>query len=228
MSIADNLSQIRQRLEQACQRVERSSSSVRLVAVSKTFPSDIVSEAAKAGQTLFGENRVQEAGAKIEALRGQGLQWHLIGSLQSNKARKAVELFDVIESIDSLELARRVNDLAGQVGKSMPLLVQVRLGDEATKHGVDPANLDSLLCRLFELPNLQVQGLMTIPPFVGPVKVRPYFRQLRELRDGWNDAHPEQLLKELSMGMSADFESAIEEGATLVRIGTALFGERQA
>jgi len=228
-NIQENLAGVRQRIEAACRRAGRPAASVRLVAVSKTFAAETVQHAAAAGQQVFGENRIQEAATKIEALRSANLRWHLIGHLQSNKARKAVELFDLIESIDSLELAARVSDIAGKLGKRMPVLLQVHLGNEETKHGFDPERLREQLPELLAFPHIDVRGLMAIPPFLeDPEKVRPYFRQLRTVRDHWNAENPSLVLTELSMGMSSDFEVAIEEGATSIRVGTGLFGKRVA
>ncbi|MGI8785189.1 MAG: YggS family pyridoxal phosphate-dependent enzyme [Acidobacteriota bacterium] len=226
-NIQENLAGVRQRIEAACRRAGRPATSVRLVAVSKTFAAEAVQNAAAAGQQVFGENRIQEAATKIEALRSANLRWHLIGHLQSNKARKAVELFDLIESIDSLELAARVSDIAGKLGKRMPVLLQVHLGNEETKHGFDPEQLREQLPELLAFPHMDVRGLMAIPPFLeDPEKVRPYFLQLRTVRDRWNAENPSLVLTELSMGMSSDFEVAIEEGATLIRVGTGVFGKR--
>jgi len=228
-NIQENLAGVRQRIEAACRRAGRPAASVRLVAVSKTFAAEAVQHAAAAGQQVFGENRIQEAATKIEALRSANLRWHLIGHLQSNKVRKAVELFDLIESIDSLELAARVSDIAGKLGKRMPVLLQVHLGNEETKHGFDPERLREQLPELLAFPHADVRGLMAIPPFLeDPEKVRPYFRQLRTVRDRWNAENPSLVLTELSMGMSSDFEVAIEEGATLIRVGTGVFGKRDA
>ena len=201
-----------------------------LVAVSKTHPAERIREAFEVGQLDFGENKVQEGETKIEALgslRSAGLRFHLIGHLQSNKAKKAVGLFDVIHSVDSLDLARKLAATAAELGKVQEVLVQADLAGEATKHGVSDGALLPALEALRALPGLRVQGLMILPPFADdPEQTRPYFRRLRELRDR---AASEGLLagSELSMGMSHDFEVAIEEGATIVRVGTAIFGERK-
>ena len=229
--IAANLRAVRERIARAASRGGRSERSITLVAVSKTHPPERVREAFEAGQLAFGENKVQEGEAKIAALgslREAGLRWHLVGHLQSNKARKAVGLFDVIHSVDSVDLARKLAAAAAEAGKVQDVLVQTDLAGEATKHGVSEAALLPALEALRGLASLRVQGLMILPPFEDdPEKTRSYFRRLRDLRDR---AANEALLAgpELSMGMSHDFEVAIEEGATIVRVGTAIFGERKA
>ena len=228
--IAANLRAVRERIARAASLGGRSERSVTLVAVSKTHAAERVREAKDAGQLAFGENKVQEAEAKIAALaslRPAGLVWHLVGHLQSNKAKKAVGLFDVIHSVDGLDLARKLAAAAFEAGKVQDVLVQADLAGEATKHGVSEAELLPALETLRGLASLRVQGLMILPPFEDdPEKTRPYFRRLRALRDR---ASTEGLLagSELSMGMSHDFEVAIEEGATIVRVGTAIFGERK-
>lgn len=200
-----------------------------LVAVSKTFPPEAIERAVSAGQRSFGENRVQEAEPKIVALRRRHqLEWHLVGHLQSNKASRAAELFDFVHSLDSVKLAARFSHACQELGKSMSVLIQVDLGHEPTKFGADPSQVREILAAAPGLVGIRINGLMTLPPFFDdPEKARPYFIELRELRD--------QLEKEqagclgqghLSMGMSHDFEVAIREGATMVRIGTAIFGER--
>jgi pyridoxal phosphate enzyme (YggS family) len=196
-----------------------------LLAVTKGQPSDVVSEAARLGLALFGENKVQEAKAKIPNCSGR-LRWHMIGHLQSNKCRDAVELFEMIQSVDSLHLAEEINKRAEQAGRSIPILLEVNAVGEASKFGYRPEQLLADLPRINALPRLEVHGLMTVPPWTtDPNRLRPIFRELRELK-----ARAEQTLgaplPQLSMGMSGDFELAIEEGATLVRIGTALFGPR--
>lgn len=229
--IAANLDAVRERIARAASRGGRSERDVTLVAVSKTHPAERVREAFESGQRVFGENKVQEGEAKIKALAAlhpAGLRWHLIGHLQSNKARKAAALFDVIHSVDGLDLARKLASAAAEDGKVQAVLVQVDLAGEATKHGVSEEALRPTLEALRSLASLKVQGLMILPPLEDdPEKARPYFRRLRALRDL---AAKEGLLAggELSMGMSHDFEVAIEEGATLVRVGTAIFGERKA
>ncbi len=222
--IQERLAAVRRRIEAAAARSGRPNSAVTLVAVSKTMPAAAIREAVSAGVKILGENRVQEAREKIEALPGAA-EWHLIGHLQTNKAKLAVSLFDCIHSLDSVRLAQELGRHAEEAGRRLCCLVEVNLGEEAQKSGVDAAEVRPLLEAARRLPQLSVQGLMTIPPFLpGPESVRPFFRRLRELRDrleaeGWT-------LPDLSMGMSHDFEVAIEEGATLVRIGTAIFGSR--
>jgi pyridoxal phosphate enzyme (YggS family) len=220
----ERLAAVRRRIETAAARSGRPSSAVTLVAVSKTMPATAIREAVSAGVKILGENRVQEAREKIEALPGAA-EWHLIGHLQTNKARLAVGLFDCIHSLDSVRLAQELGRHAEEAGRRLRCLVEVNVGEEAQKSGIGAADVRPLLEAAQRLPPLSVHGLMTIPPFLsGPELVRPFFRRLRELRDrleseGWT-------LPDLSMGMSHDFEVAIEEGATLVRIGTAIFGSR--
>lgn len=227
-TVAENIEAIRARIRAAAKRAGREPDSVRLVAVSKRQSPATIREAMAAGQVLFGENYLQEAQDKVAAL-GHGLIWHCIGHLQSNKARIAAEVFDCIETIDRLKLARALEARLAELGKIMPVLVQVNVGGEAQKAGVAP-NEAARLCReLQQFPHLIVQGLMTMPPFVDdPEESRGCFRQLyvlgQELAGKGLIGRHGQL--ELSMGMSGDFEVAIEEGATLVRVGTALFGER--
>jgi pyridoxal phosphate enzyme (YggS family) len=227
--ISANLAAVRERMERAAARSGRDPGTVALVAVSKTFSPDHVREAFASGQRLFGENKVQEAEAKISALedlRAQGLRWHLVGHLQSNKARRAAALFDCIHSVDSLDLGRKLAQVGAEASRPLEVLIQVDLAGEATKHGLSEEGLFPVLEGLRAQPGLRVDGLMILPPYEDdPEKTRPYFRRLRELRDR---ARAEGLLArdDLSMGMSHDFEVAIEEGATLVRVGTAIFGER--
>jgi pyridoxal phosphate enzyme (YggS family) len=222
--IQERLAAVQRRIETAAARSGRPSSTVTLVAVSKTMPAAAIREAVSAGVKILGENRVQEAREKIEALPGAA-EWHLIGHLQTNKAKLAVGLFDCIHSLDSVRLAQELGRHAEEAGRRLRCLVEVNLGEETQKSGVDAAEVRPLLEAARRLPQLSVQGLMTIPPFLpDPESVRPFFRRLRDLRDrleseGWT-------LPDLSMGMSHDFEVAIEEGATLVRIGTAIFGSR--
>ena len=203
------------------------------MAVSKTHPAEAIVEAVAAGVSLFGENRVQEFAQKSVALGEADLpsaQFHLIGHLQSNKSAKAVELFDGIDSLDSLRLAERLNEAATARSEKLPVLLEIKLSHEETKTGLvpDSSELAGLLERLPALSTLEVNGLMTVPPYdEDPEAARPYFRQLRELRERLCRAHPQLNFGELSMGMSGDFTVAIEEGATVVRIGTALFGERE-
>lgn len=227
--IAENLRRIRERIERAAARAGRPAEIIRLVAVSKTFPAEAVLEAAGAGQSCFGENRVQEAEGKIAALRAfPGLEWHLIGHLQSNKARRAAELFDMIHSLDSVRLAARISQAAEALGRRIPVLIQVDLGHEATKSGADERDLPEIVEAASALPGIRLDGLMTLPPlFDSPEAVRPYFARLRLLRETLQAGRPGCLgAGHLSMGMSHDFEAAIEEGATLIRVGTSVFGER--
>ncbi|QQS49253.1 MAG: YggS family pyridoxal phosphate-dependent enzyme [Acidobacteriota bacterium] len=231
-ALKERLDGVMARMAEACRRAGRSSSDVRLVAVSKTVSIERIREAIEAGVRILGENRVQEAAGKIPALReisdAAGVAWHFIGRLQSNKARRAVEIFDFIESIDSLKLAERVNTIAGELGRRVPVLIEVNLGEEASKSGAAAGDVPGICERMAGLENLSLRGLMTVPPFLEDLEeLRPFFRRLRKLRDeaiGAGIVGPE--FTELSMGMSHDFEVAIEEGATMVRIGTAIFGPR--
>jgi pyridoxal phosphate enzyme (YggS family) len=227
--IADRVAAVRDRIARAAARARRRPEDVTLVAVSKTHPADAVREAFAAGLRHFGENKVQEAEPKVEALQGlrkDGLRWHLVGHLQTNKARTAVALFDAIDSVDDVRLGQRLERAAEELRKPLPVLVQVKLGDEDTKAGLDEQHLFPTLEILRGSKRLHVQGLMTLPPFAeDPERLRPFFRRLRELRDKARDAGL-LLGNELSMGMSHDLEVAVEEGATQVRVGTALFGAR--
>lgn len=228
--IADRVAGVRERIARAAERASRPPDDITLVAVSKTFPAEAVRAAFAAGLRHFGENRVQEASAKITALtdlRASGLRWHLIGHLQSNKARKAAPLFDVIQSVDSVDLAERLARTSAEAGHTLRALVQVDLAGEAGKSGVPEAVVPDALERMRGLEGLRVTGLMVLPPYLEPEAVRPYFRRLRVLRDA---VAKEGLLDgdDLSMGMSHDFETAVEEGATMVRVGTAIFGQRTA
>jgi len=222
---------VEDRIAAACRRAGRPREEVRLMGVSKMHPAETLAEAARAGLTLFGENRVQEFDTKRSRLREldvSGAEVHLIGHLQSNKSARAAEIFDAIDSVDSLRLAERLNEAAGKLGKKLPVLLEIKLSDEPTKTGLEQKNseLQSLLEQL-PLPHLALRGLMTIAPLdENPETARACFRQLRSLRDKLAPQHPNLDLRELSMGMSGDFEIAIEEGSTLVRIGTALFGDR--
>jgi len=228
MSIAVRLSEVRARIDAAALGAGRDPSSVRLVAVSKTFPIDAVREAFAGGQRDFGENRVQEALEKIEAARDLDARWHLLGHLQTNKAKKAAPAFAMIQSVDSVELLRKLDAAAVEAGVAPELLVQVDLAGEATKFGARPEDVPAILEAAAGCRAAQVVGLMTIPPIPDtPEDARPWFRRLRELRDGWlSDGHSASVLRELSMGMSGDFEVAVAEGATIVRVGTAIFGSR--
>jgi hypothetical protein len=198
-----------------------------LVAVSKTVPASLVAAAIAAGQRVFGENRVQEALGKAETC-GRGVMWHLLGHLQRNKVKVAARLFDVVESLDSLELAADLDRRAGEEDRRLPVLVQVKVAQEPTKGGVPPREAPRLIETAARLPHLALIGLMTIPPPpVMPGDSRRWFASLRELRDGWDGIYcPRGTLRELSMGMSADYEAAIEEGATIVRLGSVIFGVR--
>jgi pyridoxal phosphate enzyme (YggS family) len=227
--IAENLHRVQRRIERAAERCGRDPATVRLVAVSKTVAADKVRQAVGAGARWLGENYIQEARAKIEALSDSRAAWHFIGHLQSNKARLAVELFELIHSVDSLKLARELDKQARRREKVQPILVQVNIAAEATKSGTAEAATPQLVRDIGRCDNLSVRGLMTMPPFFdAPEKARPYFRALRRLAERIADLDIEGVrMTELSMGMTGDFEVAIEEGATLVRIGTAIFGERQ-
>ena len=229
MTIADRLAEVRGRIAAAARSAGRDPSSIRLVAVSKTFPIDAIREAYAAGQCEFGENRVQEALEKIAACGDLEIRWHLLGHLQTNKAKKAAPAFSTIHSVDSVELLQKIDAAAADTGRAPELLIQVDLAGEATKFGVPPADVPRLFDAAFRCHTVRVAGLMTLPPIPeSPADARPWFRQLRELRDEWRAAGvPPSMLAELSMGMSGDFEVAIEEGSTMVRIGTAIFGSRQ-
>jgi pyridoxal phosphate enzyme (YggS family) len=225
-AIAQNLKEVQAAIAAAAQRAGRDPGEVRLVAVSKTVDLERLRAAIEAGHHLFGENYLQEAKAKIEVL-GRGISWHLVGHLQTKKAKGAVELFDLIHAVDRVKLARALEAAAARQGKIQDVLIQVNQGGEDTKSGVAPEEAPELLREIGRLPHLRLQGLMTMPPwFADPEAVRPYFRALRELRDGLRTLSGLPLL-ELSMGMSGDYAVAVEEGATLVRVGTAIFGGRR-
>jgi PLP dependent protein len=228
MSIAEKLKLVQARIAAAAKRAGRDPSSVRLVLVTKTVDVERVREALAAGAAVFGENRVQEAKGKIEKL-GAVADWHLIGRLQTNKAKYAVRLFSMIHSIDSLELALELDRQAAKCGKVQDALVEINIAGEASKAGVASENAADLIREASRLKHLSIKGLMTIPPFFDePEKSRPYFRGLRELAAKIGRENiPGVSLQELSMGMSGDFETAVEEGSTLVRVGTAVFGERR-
>ncbi|MBL7179332.1 MAG: YggS family pyridoxal phosphate-dependent enzyme [Desulfobacterales bacterium] len=222
------LQSIRTRIEKAAKGCGRNPESVRLVAVIKTVPIHRVREAIEAGVTILGVNYVQEARTKMSELAAHPISWHFIGHLQSNKAKVAVRLFDLIHSVDTLKLARELNKHAGNINKIQEILVQVNIGEEAAKSGVALQDTQQLLEHISALDHLAVKGLMSMPPFFNdPEKVRPFFSALRELRDRLGQHLPHVTLNELSMGMTGDFEVAVKEGATLVRIGTAIFGERK-
>lgn len=224
--IAENLAAVRGQIAAACVRAGRPVDTVRLLAVSKTHGAEAVRAAAACGQFQFGENRVQEAAAKIPECPG-GLQWHLIGHLQSNKAALAARLFDWVHSVDSAKLLELLDRQAGEAGRILQVLVQVNVSGERSKSGLAPEAVPEVLVLGNRLRNVQVCGLMTIPPLAeDPEKTRPFFRRLRELRDGWAE-RLELGLPELSMGMTHDLSTAIEEGATFVRVGTGIFGARE-
>jgi pyridoxal phosphate enzyme (YggS family) len=231
MSIAANISSIQQRISAAARRAGRSVDDIALMAVSKTQPPERIREAYDAGQCLFGENRVQEFAGKAGALQDlQAAAWHMIGHLQTNKAAKTAELFRAVDSVDSLKLAEKLDAAARTLGKKLDVLIEINVGGEAAKSGValNSHALEELLIAAPRLEALVFRGLMTVPPFTDdPQGARPYFRKLRELRDAIAARKlPSIALDELSVGMSHDFEVAIEEGSTCVRVGTAIFGER--
>ncbi len=227
MSVIENIGFVQARIRAACERSGRRTEDVRLVAVSKTVPPEFIRQAHAAGLRDFGENRVQEAAAKRQVLSDLVATWHLIGHLQSNKAKLACQLFDWVQSVDSLHIAERINLFAAG-GRKLPVLLEVNLGKEASKFGVEEAEVIRLAQGVGRLEGLELRGLMTLPPFFGEAEeVRPYFRRLRELARLIEDQNlPGVSMRELSMGMSHDFEIAIEEGATIVRVGTAIFGAR--
>lgn len=231
MSVADNIASVREQVRLAAVRAGRAPSEITLMAVSKTFPADRIRAAYLAGIRHFGENRVQEYSGKIGALIDlTEAHWHMIGHLQTNKAAKAVELFEAVDSVDSLKLAQKLNEAAGKVGRKLAVLIEVNLGGEAAKTGLAPDSreMNEIFAAAPSLEHLEIRGLMTIPPFADdPWQVRPFFRRLRQLRDQIAARQlPSLDLSVLSMGMSHDFEAAIEEGSTCVRVGTAIFGER--
>lgn len=228
-SLAERLAGVRRRIGRAAAQAGRDPSGIRLVAVSKTHPPEAVREALDAGVRVFGENKVQEALEKIPAVGREGAEWHLIGHLQKNKARKAVRGFDLIHTLDSVALAERLERICAEEERAeLPVLVQVDLADEESKFGIKEKNLPELTGFLRGCRHLKFRGLMIIPPFLeDPEEVRPYFRRLRELRDELAaDGAFGETPGELSMGMSHDFETAVGEGATLIRVGTAIFGRR--
>jgi PLP dependent protein len=235
-SLVENLERVEAAIDAACRRAGRPRAEIELMAVSKTYPAATMAEAAALGLTLFGENRVQEFAAKASSaaalrdeLGNQAIRVHLIGHLQSNKAQRAAEIFDGVDSVDSVRLAERLNDAAGKLGKRLPILIEVKLSPEEAKAGLEPESREAshLLEALPNLPHLETRGLMTIAPWgVAEDVTRACFRSLRTWRDRWAAANPKLNLDVLSMGMSGDFALAIEEGATRIRIGTALFGKR--
>jgi pyridoxal phosphate enzyme (YggS family) len=231
MSIATNISSIQQRIVAAAQRAGRNPDEITLMAVTKTQPPEHIRESYEAGLRIFGENRVQEFVGRVEALRDlHATEWHMIGHLQTNKAAKTTELFRAVDSVDSLKLADKLDAAALALGKKLEVLIEIKVGGEAAKSGVatDSSALEELLTAAPRLEALIFRGLMTVPPFTDdPEGARPYFRKLRELRDAITARKlPAIAMDQLSMGMSHDFEIAIEEGSTCVRVGTAIFGER--
>jgi PLP dependent protein len=232
MPLAENIALIRKRMNAAAIRAGRNVDDVTLMAVTKTVPSELIRAAYSAGVRVFGENRVQEFAEKVDALRDlSNAEWHMIGHLQTNKASKAAELFTAVDSIDSLRLAKKLNSAAQQAGKKVAVLIEINSGGEVAKTGVAPASqgLEEILQAASSLEHLEIRGFMTIPPLTdNPEEARPYFRKLRELQQQISDrASPRVSMNVLSMGMSHDFEIAIEEGSTCVRVGTAIFGERR-
>jgi pyridoxal phosphate enzyme (YggS family) len=231
MSNAENIVAERERINAAARSAGRNSDEITLIAISKTFPAESIREAYASGLRIFGESRVQEFAGKAEALNDlQNVEWHMIGHLQTNKAAKAVQLFHTVDSVDSLHLAEKLNSAAQAAGKNLPALVEINVGGEAAKTGIAPDSqeLENILQAASRLTHLEIRGLMTVPPFTeNPEGARPIFQRLRQLRDQIAARNlPSVSMKVLSMGMSHDFEVAIEEGSTCVRVGTAIFGER--
>jgi hypothetical protein len=231
MSVAQNIAVVRERISSAARGAGRNPEDITLMAVSKTFSPELIGKAYESGLRVFGENKVQEFSAKAGTLADlTDAEWHMIGHLQSNKAAKAAELFSAVDSVDSLRLAQRLNSAAQQLEKKLAVLLEINVGGEAAKSGVDPDSqeLEGILQAAAQLEQLEVRGLMTVPPFTeDPDAARPYFRKLRELRDQIARRRLPRIQTDvLSMGMSHDFEVAIEEGSTCVRVGTAIFGER--
>ena len=231
MSIAENIAQVRERIAAAARRAGRNADEITLMGVSKAFPVESIREAYAAGLRVFGENRVQEFAGKADALRDlPDAEWHLIGHLQTNKAAKATELFDAVDSVDSMRMAEKLNAFAESAGKTLSVLIEINLGGEQAKSGIAPGSdeLEEILRGAPRWGNLEIQGLMTVPPYTeDPEGSRAYFRQLRQIRDSITArALPKIGAAVLSMGMSHDFEVAIEEKSTCVRVGTAIFGER--
>ena len=226
--ISENFRQVKRRIIDAAKRVGRDPSDIRLLAVTKEQSDVIVAEGIQAGMTLFGENKVQEAMDKIEAIGRTGLEWHFLGRLQKNKVKFVFDFFDLIHSVDSLSLAEAIHKKAQKIGFCMPILLQINISGEESKLGMDPLDLPKEIERVAKLEGVKIKGLMTIPPYTSdPENSRPYYARLRELRNTCSKlAVPGMELDELSMGMSNDYEVAIEEGATLVRVGTGLFGLR--
>ena len=231
MPIAENIARVRERIAVAARRCGRNPDEITLMAVSKTFPADRIREAYDAGLRVFGENRVQEFAGKFGAvIKWPGAEWHLIGHLQSNKAATAATLFSAVDSVDSLKLAERLNVAAQKEGKTLPVLLEINVGGEEAKSGIAPGSpeLEQILAAAPQWKSLSVRGLMTVPPYTeDPGGARPFFQELREIRDLIAARHwPGVSMDSLSMGMSHDFEVAIAEGSTCVRVGTAIFGGR--
>jgi len=224
--IENNLKGVEEIIRETALSCGRDPASVKLLAVSKTFPAEIVEQAFRAGQRLFGETRVQEAVVKIPLVHADEIRWHLVGHLQTNKIKQAVQLFDVIESIDSEKVARKIDQYCSKLNKVMPVFIQINVGEEPQKFGIEPTQIHEVVREIDALPNLELQGLMAIPPYsVDPEASRPYFRRMVKLLTQVNAARTSPL-QELSMGMSSDFRVAIEEGSTIVRVGTSIFGAR--
>jgi len=225
--LAANIAAVRSAIADAAQRAGRDPATITLIAVSKTKPIELVGMAHRLGLTDFGENRVQEALTKISAFHPDDLRWHMIGQLQSNKAGKVAEAFDWVHSVDSWHLACTLDQQAAKHARRLPVLLEVNVAGEESKAGIAPTDMPALARQIVELPNLDVRGLMTVAPLVAdPEQVRPVFRALRELRDHLRDELPQCVWDQLSVGMTDDYPVAIEEGATIVRIGRAIFGER--
>ncbi len=236
LSIAQRLAEVRERIARAAARAGRSPEEITLVAVSKGHPPEAVVEAYRLGLRDFGENRVEEAEVKIAAVRdmlaaageGDDIRWHLIGHIQSRKAKRAVAPYVLVHSVDRLKIARRLDRFAGELGRVLPVLLEINVSGEPTKFGFSPTEVLEAAGEILALPHLRVQGLMTMAPLVDdPEEVRPVFAALRRLRDDLARHYPQADWRHLSMGMTNDFEVAIEEGATIVRIGTAIFGPRE-
>jgi hypothetical protein len=228
--IFQNIKEIYRRMSRAAMKADRNPADVTLIAVTKTVETAAIREAVDAGLRVFGESRIQEAQRKVNSeelkVNGKNIEWHLIGHLQRNKAKTAVALFDLIHSLDSIDLALEISRQAEKIGKVQEVLIEVKLSAEETKHGISKDDLPDLAAAINAMTNLRLRGLMTVPPFFeDPEEARPCFRELRELKERLEDRG--FLLPELSMGMSHDFETAIEEGATMVRVGTAIFGTRK-
>lgn len=227
MDIKQNLNHVNQQIKDACQNAKRNQNEVCLIAVSKTKPASYVTDAFNAGQTNFGENYIQEAMEKIETINNPDITWHFIGALQSNKAKFAVKYFDFIHSVDSLKLAKEINKRAKAENKIQNILIQVNTGKEEQKAGINPENVKEVFAEIIELENISVKGLMAIPPFgMTDEEAATHFSLLKNTFKSLNAAYPDLNMTELSMGMSQDFETAIKEGSTMVRVGTAIFGER--